>query len=197
MLHHQPRGRTILAGLALFFGLCGPLPSAAQQRILGWNEYARIFPENTLMIAKLDTGTQESSLAVSEASPFVRAKEKWVSFVVRDTKGASIRMERKIARTAYLTRRGGKVESRMLVKLGICVGPVFKNLEVALDDRSKYDYDLLLGRSFLGDRILVSSASAETAGTECGAALRRVLKTESITVKGDTREEAPEGAPEK
>ena len=51
--------------------------------------------------------------------------------------------------------------------LGICLGNVYKEVEVNLEDRSKFNYQLLIGRSYLKNSFLVDASATFTLKPNC------------------------------
>ena len=76
-------------------------------------------------------------------------------------------MERPVVRTVRIKRHAGRSLERPVVLLSICVGSVHKEVEVNLVDRSRFQYPLLLGRSFLEGDLLVDSARRYTLAPAC------------------------------
>ena len=122
-------------------------------QIFGWVEKARLHPGDLVISAKLDTGADHSSLNVKELTIFEREGEEWVRFQVTSDEGKTAAVERKLVRRAKIKRHVGPRQERAVVKLGICVGTIYQEAEVNLVDRSRFKYQLLLGRSFMENRV--------------------------------------------
>ncbi len=112
--------------------------------------------------AKLDTGAENSSLHAPQLHWLKRSHEDWVCFSVTDRDGNSVKMERPVVRRARIKRHAGRSLERPVVLLDICVGSLHKQVEVNLVDRGKFQYLLLLGRSFLAGNLVVDSARRYT-----------------------------------
>ncbi len=56
---------------------------------------------------------------------------------------------------------------RKVIRLGICVGAVYRKVEVSLQDRSGFNNQLLIGRSFLAGRVLVDAGAEELVEPSC------------------------------
>jgi hypothetical protein len=56
---------------------------------------------------------------------------------------------------------------RPVIRLGICLGNVYKEVEVNLQDRSKFNYQMLIGRSYLKNSFLVDASATFTVETNC------------------------------
>jgi hypothetical protein len=123
--------------------------------VVGWVEKVRIYPDNLLVDARIDTGADTSSLHCDCITSFDRNGEKWVSFVVETSDGRPVLMEQKVVRMAKIKRHFGEVQERMVVKLGVCLGKTYKEAEVTVVDRSGLTYPMLVGRDFLEGGFLV------------------------------------------
>lgn len=119
------------------------------KEMVGWVEKVRIYPGGLVLKAKIDSGAQTSSINCNCITPIDRQGEKWVRFSVIGEKGKLHWYERKILRTARIKRHFGKSQERFVIKMGICLGHVYKDAEVNLVDRSGLNYPLLIGRNFL------------------------------------------------
>ena len=82
-------------------------------------------------------------------------------------------VERRLVRTARIKRHRGMRQQRPVVRMGICVGNYYREAEVNLVDRSNFKYPLLIGRSFMGDRLLIDPSTQFTLEPGCGGATER------------------------
>ncbi len=142
--------------------------SAGNKQIVGWVEKARISPGNLVVQAKMDSGADNSSLNVPDVVEFERNGEKWVRFELVNDQGQSVVIERRLVRTAKIKRHRGMRQQRPVVRMGICVGNYYKETEVNLVDRSNFKYPLLIGRSFMDDRLLIDPSTQFTLEPACG-----------------------------
>jgi hypothetical protein len=134
------------------------LASAVSARdVAGWVEKVRIHPGHIEVKAKLDTGAKTSSLHCTCIRTIERDGEQWVSFAVTNYNDETIQLERRLERVATIRRHFGKSQERYVVRLGLCVGDIYKETEVTLVDRTGFNYQMLIGRSFLADELLVDS----------------------------------------
>jgi len=130
------------------------------KEVVGWVETVKIYPGGILVKAKLDTGAKTSSLDCECITPFKRDGKDWLSFSVKNHEGVIVRLEKPVTRVARIKRHFGKEQKRYVVKLGICLGTVYREAEVTLVDRSGFNYSLLVGRNFLkGDFLIDPSAT--------------------------------------
>ena len=156
----------LLFCLVLMAAIPAALKAEAKQ-IVGWIEKAKIFPGGLALTAKLDTGADNSSLDASQVTEFERDGETWVRFQVINDDGRTATLERKLVRTAAIKRHRGARQQRPVVRLGICVGNFYRETEVNLVDRTRFKYQLLVGRSFMQGQLVVDPAAAFTVAPRC------------------------------
>ena len=153
--------------------------------VVGWVEKARIYPGDFLMHAKMDTGAKNSSLNASQMETFRREGREWVRVSLVNRDGKSTTLERPVERIAQIKRHRGNSQERPVITLGICVNDVYKEVEVSLIDRSRFDYQLLVGRSFMeGDQIIDPSLSY-SAEPACPVGHKQLQETRQNLVSGD------------
>lgn len=137
------------------------------KEVVGWIEKVRLWPGNLVVHAKLDTGADNCSLNAPQIDFFERGNEKWVRFDVINRDGKTVTFERKVIRIARIKRKGAKRQERPVIMLGICIGNVYKEVEVNLVDRNHYKYQMLIGRKFLKEGLLVDSSVKYTVEPKC------------------------------
>ena len=130
----------------------------------------RVYPGDLELAAKLDTGAQHSSLDAGSVDRIERDGRPWVRFSVTDAKGRTVAFERPLVRTAIIRRHGGRVQERDVVRLGLCIGSVYREVEVNLIDRTGFDYRMLVGRSFLAGNLLVDAGRSYLLAPRCEGA---------------------------
>ncbi len=163
------RWRLAVWGVA--FTLCVTASSgawAAEKQIMGWTERVELHPDRLALHAKLDTGALNSSLHALNPQFFKRAGVRWVRFTVTNRVGEFVTFERPIVRMARIKRIGGTLRIRPVIELGICVGRVYRDVRVNLEDRTRFNYKLLIGRTFMAGHIVVDPAARYTADPNCG-----------------------------
>ena len=143
---------------------------AAEKRIVGWIETVNIYPGNLEIKAKLDTGARNSSLNAENLEQFKRNGETWVRFDLRNYKNRTEIFEAKVIRTARIKQLGQEADIRPVIKLGICIGNTYKEVEVNLEDRSGFNYQMLIGRSFLKGSFIVDPGLTFTIKPDCPGA---------------------------
>ncbi len=133
-------------------------------------EKVRIYPENLVIHAKLDTGARNSSLNAPQVQVFKRQGEAWVRFDVTDRRGKTATLERRLHRITKIRQHDRPPDFRLVVSLSICLGDTFKVVEVNLRDRSDFNYQMLIGRSFLNEDFVVDSSVKFTKRPKCRGA---------------------------
>lgn len=135
-----------------------PLPLAADVTVVGWIERVKLGPEGVVILAKLDTGANTSSLHASEIRSYIRDGDDWVAFDLIDEKGGKAHFERKVVRISRIKRQGGGIQERPTILMGVCLGKVYRVTQVNLVDRKGFNYKFLVGRRFLAEHFAVDPA---------------------------------------
>lgn len=163
--------RVSAAGAALlclsFFVFCLPAVLKAEKPTVGWVEKVKIFPGELVIHAKLDTGADSSSLHASEITEFERDGETWVKFTLVNLYGQKHTFEKKVIRTVRIKRPGSYSQKRSVVRIGVCLGKNYMETDATLVDRTKYNYQMLLGRLFVAGQVLIDPAIAYTTEPNC------------------------------
>ncbi len=141
--------------------------SGQGKMVMGWLEKARIFPGNLTLRVKLDTGAKTCSLTALGMKEFTRNGEEWVRFEAKDKYADKVTMERKVLRWVTIKRHGGELQKRPVVLIGVCLGYIYKEIEVGLVDRTGFNYPMLLGRSFLEGNFIVDVSAKFTVPPSC------------------------------
>lgn len=164
-------GRRCRWGLLLLL-LCGVAPIHAERtkQVIGWVEHVAIYPGNLVVRARIDTGAKTASLNCDCSQPFERNGQKWVRFSVVNRKGKTISLERRVVRTVTIRQHFGDKQRRPVIRLGLCLAGVYKEVDVNLVDRSGFNYQMLIGRNFLKDGFLVDAARTFLSTPRCSDA---------------------------
>ena len=121
------------------------------------------------MKGKLDTGADTTSVHAYDVDVYKRGKrDNWVRFRLIGKDGRSIRYDQNVVRFAKIKTKTGGTLRRPVIHLPICVGGRTARAEVNLADRGDFEYDILIGREFLANRILVDSSRTFMAEEDCG-----------------------------
>jgi hypothetical protein len=140
------------------------------KQVVGWVENIKVYPGGVTVKAKVDSGAKTSSLDCECITPFKRDGKDWLSFSVKNHKGDIIRLEKPVTRVAIIKRHFGKEQKRYVVKLGICLGSIYREAEVTLVDRTGFNYAMLVGRNFLKDDFLIDPSNTFRNQPECKGA---------------------------
>ncbi|MEW6533450.1 MAG: RimK/LysX family protein [Thermodesulfobacteriota bacterium] len=140
---------------------------AEGRTVVGLVEEVKITPGGLTLEAKLDTGADHSSLHAVNISRFRRGSERWVRFDVVNTEGDRVTLERELARVSRIKSPDDRPQKRPTVMLGVCLGNVYKEIEVNLVDRSRFRNKMLIGRSFMKDKLLVDPSKKFTLKPTC------------------------------
>ncbi len=150
-----------------------PIVSAIQvmasepMKTVGLIENVRVDPGGLIFSAKLDTGADHSSVNAHAVHRFKRRGVRWVRFQLISGDGKTVSLERELVRLASIKRPGGKKQKRPVVMLTICLGNVSREVQVNLVDRSRFNYKMLIGRSFMRDALLVDPSLKFTVEPQC------------------------------
>lgn len=124
--------------------------------IFGWVERVELLDGKFSMKAKLDTGAATSSLDATNIERFRRDGKRWVRFTVSDPDtDRTVELEKPLVRNVRIVRHGGGHQRRAVVRMPICFGPFYREVEFTLIDRSNFIYPVLLGRSAMEGFALV------------------------------------------
>lgn len=137
-----------------------PRAAVSERVIMGWLETFFLEPDHIRFTAKLDTGAKTSSVHADHIENFSKGGVPWVRFDFAANKDdAPIKIEKPLVRTAVIKERLSRSSTRGVVKLNICKDGRNYETEFTLNDRSNFNYPILLGRSFLADVALVDSSA--------------------------------------
>lgn len=137
--------------------------SDSDARIIGEVEPVTIKKAKMTLPARIDTGAKTSSIDAKEITQFERDGKKWVRFTLEDRKtGKKVELDSRLVRISEIKRHGKKSQERTVVELGITLGPVEQVCEFSLTDRSKYDYQVLIGRNILQGEFVVDVSQKNT-----------------------------------
>jgi len=158
--------------LLLVVLLVSPFGISAKE-VVGWTENTIIYPGNLEIRAKIDTGAQTSSLNSEDYKIYSKKGEEWVRFSVTNFKGEQVWYDKKIFRIATIKRHFGKSQDRPVVLMDVCLGGERHKTEVNLVDRSRHEYQMLVGRTFLQDKFLVDSGVQSINPPRCDVITRK------------------------
>lgn len=167
------RGRAIAPAVSVALCLVTTLPAIAEGRTTvtaGWIELATVGESGLQLNAKLDTGADLSSIDARDIVRFAKGRERWARFTLVPSAGTAQTLEAPIVRQARIRRAGAPTETRVVVRLRVCVAGKAADTDVTLSDRSSLDVPMLIGRAFLAGRIVVDSAARDLLPAACPSA---------------------------
>lgn len=142
-------------------------PAGYAKEAVGWVERIKLYPGDMILKAKVDTGAKNSSVNARKVKEFSRDGDRWVRFEVTDRHGHKVKFKRKLERRARIQRHFGKLQTRPVVVLGVCMGDIYRDVEVTLVDREGFLYPVLIGRSFLRPNLVVDPTLTFTREPVC------------------------------
>jgi len=136
-------------------------PAHAENVVAGWIEKVSISDSHFEVHAKLDTGADSSSLNAIDYKITAQGSDQYISFDLTNKEGKTIHLKNKIVRWTSIKNKFGIVKERPVIQIPVCLGKVTRVVEVNLVDRSNYNYQMLIGRSFLigSPNILIDSSN--------------------------------------
>lgn len=147
---------------------CQAMPALAlDKQVMGWAERVRVEPAGIIFHAKLDTGARTSSINAHNIEEFERDGETWVRFEVINRRREAVQLEMPKVREVKIMEHSGDPQRRPVVLMGICLGKIYKEVEVNLVDRSEFIYGMLLGRTFLKGDVIVDPSRQYTTKPDC------------------------------
>jgi hypothetical protein len=174
MKQHSRLIRIIVLFSFILIHIAGGFAASSSEKgkqIVGWIEYVTILPENLTIKAKLDTGARNSSLNAVRIVEFKRGDDPFVRFDLTNWQGRSETVEAKVVRITKIKQHNSDPELRPVIRLGICLHKICKEVEVNLVNRSNFNYQLLIGRSYLKGDFVVDPSKTFTIKTGAAKAL--------------------------
>jgi len=140
-----------------------PPPTPSRKVVVGWNERVAL-PEWRIasLRAKVDTGARSSALHVDNLAPLPGRRVKF-DIVVSDTGRRRRHVVARVSRTGHVRSSTGHGAIRYFVRTMVRLGPIEREVELSLVDRSAMRFRMLLGRTALSG-LLVDPARAGLLG---------------------------------
>lgn len=140
--------------------------------ILGWLETTQLTGTGMRIKTKLDPGAKTSSLQGTNIETVERDGKSWVQFDFTDTDvdtgvEQTHRLEGPLVREVVIKRHEADNITRPVVSMQFCLNHQIYRTEFSLADRGKFNYTMLLGRSFLAKVALVDSGSSFLSRPAC------------------------------
>lgn len=166
LLANYGPGNAIIIGMVLLF--CSiPTVSAADKQIIGRVERVTLNNTDFAIYAKIDTGAKNSSLNATNYKFIQKNNEKWLEFNVTNRDGETIKLSKKFKRFTKIKRKGAEKQKRPVIELDICLGTVKKRVEVNLVNRSNFNYQMLIGVTFMKGDFIVDVENELTVEPRC------------------------------
>jgi len=140
---------------------------AANKQVIGWLENVKVDNSDFQLKAKIDTGATTSSLNAKVIKTYIKDNEDWLRFSVTNKDDQNVMLERKVERYVKIKRKSAKSVERPVIKLGVCIENVYRELEVNLANRNNFEYHMLIGRNFLQGYFLVDSELVYQSSPSC------------------------------
>ncbi|MEX0929180.1 MAG: ATP-dependent zinc protease [Balneolales bacterium] len=137
------------------------------QQIYSWKEKVRVYPSGMLFRAKLDSGAKTSSINATSIKEIKRDGDDWVRFTIDNLDGDKDTLELEVVRFVKIKQHEGPSDRRPVVRMGICLGMLYKEVEVNLVDRSKFITGMLIGRTFMEDDVLIDPSTTYSHPAKC------------------------------
>jgi hypothetical protein len=141
--------------------------SPTPRTVVGFTETVRLFPHDMEIRAKIDTGAQTSSLHAEDIMTFEQNGRLWVRFHVTNRDNRTLMYERPVVRNAKIKSLAGPAMTRPVIMMGICIANVFRITEVNLSNRTGFNFQLLVGRRFMRQALVVDPGRQFTRAPSC------------------------------
>lgn len=130
--------------------------------IIGEAEPVYFLPMKKAILSRIDTGAENSSIDAKNIRLFEREGVKWVSFDIENKKnGESQHFEKRVYRETVIKRQNDS-EERIVVLMTVKIGTEKITAQFSLANRSKFEYQGLIGRNILKGRAIVDTAISKT-----------------------------------
>lgn len=157
------------ASFLLLLLILGPVPNAYSQLLkekvlIGRVEWASLPELKIKSKARIDTGAKTTSLHAVNIEEVEQQGELFIKFQTIDSEGNPLQIVRKVDTTQKVSNTSGVVSKRYVIKEKIKLGSIEREVLVNLNDRSKMEYKLLVGRNLLLGRFIVDVARSHVLG---------------------------------
>lgn len=129
--------------------------------LIGAVEEVVLFPWGVKLLARIDTGAGMTSLDVRDLT----IKKGVAQFRLSERYGNTL-ISLHVIRHCNM-RSSDAQERRPVVKMELCLGSKRMDVEVNLNDRSRMEYPLILGRNVLNQGFIVDSAQEKILSPKC------------------------------
>ena len=131
---------------------------------VGWREWVQL-PKLGLPVikAKVDTGARTSCLHAFSVEPFEKSSKEWVRFGIhpnQDDNETEVFCEAEIIDKRMVTDSGGHKEERYVISTDLELAGQRWPIEVTLTNRDTMLFRMLIGRTAMGNRIIVQPSKS-------------------------------------
>ena len=131
---------------------------------LGWREWVSL-PELGLpaIKAKIDTGARTSCLHAFSVEPFEKNGKEWVRFGIhphQDDTETEVFCEAEVIEKRMVSDSGGHKEERFVISTELVLADQRWPIEITLTNRDSMLFRMLLGRTAMGNKIIVSPSKS-------------------------------------
>jgi hypothetical protein len=119
-------------------------------------------------MAKLDTGARTSALHAFSVERYAQGGAPHVRVGVHPRQGStrtSHWCHAPVIDERWVTNSGGQREKRIVIETPLLIGTLSWKVEVTITDRDPLRFRMLLGRSAMGDRLIVDPSASYVLGT--------------------------------
>ena len=134
---------------------------------IGVVEEAVLLPWGLRARARIDTGAAMSSMDARSIRVRTVKGKKVVRFDLACDRGQPTTLELPLAGYRRVATSDSSSEKRPLVELEVCIAGQRVQAEFTLNDRSRMEYHMLIGRNILAGRFLVDAGAQQTAAPAC------------------------------
>ncbi|MGC9401101.1 ATP-dependent zinc protease family protein [Vibrio genomosp. F10] len=119
--------------------------------------------------AKLDTGADVSSMNAVNIKQFKKDGHDMVTFTYQNSQGDEQELTKPVIDVMRIkAKKGEKPNIRPVVEMNVKLGELEKTINVNLQDRSRFEYSMILGKNFLKHGAVVSSDENYLLGKSAG-----------------------------
>jgi hypothetical protein len=146
--------------------------------LLGWREWVAL-PELKLagIKAKVDTGARSSALHAFEIDPYRKGGQRWVMFAIHPIQNCSdesIECHAQIKDRRMVMDSGGHKQRRYVIETKMVLGLTVLIAEMTLTNRDSMLFRMLLGRTAMDTRFVVSPGDSYLQGLPDAAVYNRL-----------------------